>query len=333
MTESQKNTLSGKVEISAEIAKKQALIKQLELTDLKAVHRKIGDYVLHNEIGRESLAEHFSAIESLDTEAKDRTNAEALLLRRNRLITDLGQTLCKYEVEDATIINLQEEAQNIQANIEKLEAEVSEIEQNVSGIDRMPFPAGAIAVIKEIRMEWYYASEAGEQIGPITEDQIKELTGSGEVTGSTPVWNESMDDWQELRTTAFATLIKKKPPSISPNPIAVPPPLATKNKPENDFEASFSRDPNKIYASNPPKSPHMCWLNLLWPGIAQIVFGQTTKGIVIAVAAIFLLVTIVGIFIWFPLTIVDAFMVGKVLKSGRSINCWQFFPTSSNTQT
>jgi len=168
-----KKSFMGSVKVSAEIAKKQALIKKREMAELKAVHAKLGDYAFQNQIGRDQLEEQFTAIETLDAEvqekrthepvsetatvtdkakhaasgAKDRAVIEGLLLRRKGLVAELGRALCGYEVEDETITGLQQEAQAIQVEIDKLKADVSELEGSVSGIAKKPFLAGSIAVV------------------------------------------------------------------------------------------------------------------------------------------------------------------------------------------
>jgi hypothetical protein len=43
---------------------------------------------------------------------------------------------------------------------------------------------------------WYYY-ESGNQKGPISEAQLQMLLQSGRLNFETPVWNESMQDWQE----------------------------------------------------------------------------------------------------------------------------------------
>jgi hypothetical protein len=86
------------------------------------------------------------------------------------------------------------------------------------------------------------------------------------------------------------------------------------------------RDPNLVYPSTPPKSPHFCWLNIIAGGIAQIIFGQVAKGVTLFVATILLLF----VEMWWVvniISIIDAYMVGKVLQSGRPVGQWKFFPT------
>jgi hypothetical protein len=85
------------------------------------------------------------------------------------------------------------------------------------------------------------------------------------------------------------------------------------------------RDPNLVYPSIPPKSPHFCWLNILIGGIAQIIFGQVSKGIAIFAAALIFWFIELG-WVINIISIIDAYMVGKVLQSGRPVGQWQFFP-------
>lgn len=84
-----------------------------------------------------------------------------------------------------------------------------------------------------------------------------------------------------------------------------------------------------VYPRNPPLSPYFCWLNLLLGGLAQIIYGQAAKGLVLAVATIIagVVIPILGNLTVCAISIVDAYMVGKALKSGKSIGKWQFFPS------
>ena len=47
-------------------------------------------------------------------------------------------------------------------------------------------------------MQWYYA-EDGEQKGPFSDSDFVRLVDDGTVKPSTPVWNETMTDWQPCR--------------------------------------------------------------------------------------------------------------------------------------
>jgi len=172
MTASKKSFL-GTLKVSATIAQKQAAIKKLEMSDLRAIHAKLGEYAYTNEIGTDQLASEFTAIGTLDAEvqtkrthaplpdtatiadkakhmailAKDRATVEALLLRRKGIVADLGRAICGYEVDDQTISSLRQEARKLEEQIAAIKAEVSSLEQQVSGIAKRPFIAGSIAVV------------------------------------------------------------------------------------------------------------------------------------------------------------------------------------------
>lgn len=47
-------------------------------------------------------------------------------------------------------------------------------------------------------MIWYYV-DAGQQAGPVSEEQLEALRASGKVTDDTLVWREGLAEWQPLR--------------------------------------------------------------------------------------------------------------------------------------
>lgn len=54
-------------------------------------------------------------------------------------------------------------------------------------------------------MNWYYA-KGKERLGPFDETQFQDLVRSGEVSGTTLVWNETLDGWKrfgEVRDAAY----------------------------------------------------------------------------------------------------------------------------------
>jgi hypothetical protein len=88
--------------------------------------------------------------------------------------------------------------------------------------------------------EWYYADDDGEQSGPVSIQMLNGLFKAGGVNPETLVWNETMDDWKELKAipNIFAP-IDNKPPPPAPRPkptSAAPPP------------------PESAYTSSAPKS-------------------------------------------------------------------------------
>ncbi len=103
--------------------------------------------------------------------------------------------------------------------------------------------------------------------------------------------------------------------------------------------SSFNRDSGKVYPSNPPRSPHLAWLNLLTPGLAQIVFGKTGLGIVgvlvtqvlSAVSRVpnttLIFICVVGYFSLLIGSIVDAYKTGLTLRRGKPVSKWGLFPS------
>ncbi len=110
-----------------------------------------------------------------------------------------------------------------------------------------------------------------------------------------------------------------------------PTPQVAPQQPATQFDAGVSRgNSDLVYPKNPPLSPHMCWLNLVWWGPAQIAFGQTAKGVLLIFVCMFLLCTGVGAIIMllgFPFIIFDSYKVGKTLASGKPVGKWSFFPS------
>jgi TM2 domain-containing membrane protein YozV len=84
-----------------------------------------------------------------------------------------------------------------------------------------------------------------------------------------------------------------------------------------------------VYPSTPVKSPHLCWLNLLLAGLAQIIFGQTAKGLTIFGVTLASNLLFLGLGIVFNIAaIIDAYLVGKKLAAGKPVGKWEFFPST-----
>jgi len=64
-------------------------------------------------------------------------------------------------------------------------------------------------------MEWYYMDD-GTQVGPVNDDAIKSLIGSGVIDASTPVWRDGMQDWMEAGRTEL--VLKHPHASRTPPP-------------------------------------------------------------------------------------------------------------------
>lgn len=71
-------------------------------------------------------------------------------------------------------------------------------------------------------MNWYYA-KGKERLGPFDETQFQELVRSGEISGSTLVWNETLSGWKrfgEVRDAAYGGMSDPVPglPAEEPAP-------------------------------------------------------------------------------------------------------------------
>ena len=170
-------------------------------------------------------------------------------------------------------------------------------------------------------MEWYYADANENQLGPISEAQVTALVSGGTITGKTMVWQEGMAEWLPAEATTLNSMLPRTaPPSPGQAPRNVPPKLGT--------SGSFDRDDSKVYPQNPPRSAHLNWLNLLGPGLAQIVYGKLGMGICGVALTTILFVTpfnVLNIAILI-VSVVDGIMTARVLQQGRPVGKWQFFP-------
>jgi TM2 domain-containing membrane protein YozV len=83
---------------------------------------------------------------------------------------------------------------------------------------------------------------------------------------------------------------------------------------------------NMVYPKNPPLSPWLSLINLFIPGLAQMIYGQVAKGVIILGVSYFLSIAGIGLLVWLA-SIPDAYMVGNTLQNGRPVGQWQFFPS------
>jgi TM2 domain-containing membrane protein YozV len=92
------------------------------------------------------------------------------------------------------------------------------------------------------------------------------------------------------------------------------------------------KDERLIYSAIPPLSPHHALFNALIPGVAQLIFGQTGKGIALLAAS----VICYSVELPFVSTLlflgglIDAYMVGSALKSTGAVGKWAFFPKTNS---
>ena len=59
-------------------------------------------------------------------------------------------------------------------------------------------------------MEWHYTLN-GEAVGPVSEDEIKDLVAQGTINPESMVWNETFEDWKPLSETELASSTASAP--------------------------------------------------------------------------------------------------------------------------
>ncbi len=59
-------------------------------------------------------------------------------------------------------------------------------------------------------MEWHYTLN-DEAVGPVPEDEIKDLLAQGTINSESMVWNETFEDWKPLSDTNLAALVSTIP--------------------------------------------------------------------------------------------------------------------------
>jgi len=180
-------------------------------------------------------------------------------------------------------------------------------------------------------MEWYYLDNQKQQVGPIEEADIKSLVVNGTMKKTTLVWNESLENWLPACDSSLGALFAAP---MTPPPAPTPAPAKAPLSHLPDPTVAFGRDDTLVYPTNPPRSQHMAWLNLMGPGLAQIVFGKTWLGIA-SIIAVNITLIVTGFFDLFAVvylalmiaSIVDAYMTGNRLREGQPVGKWQVFPT------
>ena len=77
--------------------------------------------------------------------------------------------------------------------------------------------------------QWFF-SNAGQQRGPVSAEQLKQLAGEGRLLPSDLVWKDGMGQWAEAKNIEWLfpspTRITQLPPLLPPDAIAGPPPMS-----------------------------------------------------------------------------------------------------------
>jgi len=70
-------------------------------------------------------------------------------------------------------------------------------------------------------MNWYYALN-GQQLGPVSEQEILQLASQGTLSAGSLIWRDGMGDWQPLSTALPAALATASPAAPQIGGFAVP---------------------------------------------------------------------------------------------------------------
>ncbi|MAB74995.1 MAG: hypothetical protein CMO47_00855 [Verrucomicrobiales bacterium] len=134
-------------------------------------------------------------------------------------------------------------------------------------------------------MDWYYAS-AGQQEGPVSEEDLIELFRSGQVKGSDLVWNKTMTDWVALKSIPELANAGKNDESAELEVEAVTPPAIPSSAaattaaaasspamtPAPDSQARMEKVPTYLWQSI------LCFLLFFWPfAIPAIVYATRVQ--------------------------------------------------------
>lgn len=87
--------------------------------------------------------------------------------------------------------------------------------------------------------EWWFES-GGARVGPVSQGEIEDQIGSGNIGAETLVWTEGQGTWQPLTETELSSALKlppELPPALPPKsavptpPASAPPPSPAKDDP------------------------------------------------------------------------------------------------------
>ena len=95
----------------------------------------------------------------------------------------------------------------------------------------------------------------------------------------------------------------------------------------SNCRASFSNTAPPIEPRSFPCRRIYILANIVFPGFAQILFGQPLKGIFMIILHLILgFLYPLGAFVWIGVSIVDSFMVASAVNNGNALGTWRFFP-------
>lgn len=162
---SEKVSIWDKVKVSAQLAQKQAALKNLEISGFNEIFDSLGQYAFENGLGKAPCEKQYAAIGTLDVQiaekrkprnlndtatladkakhaaavAKDKVVLESLLMKRKTAIRELGRAISAVDLEDPEIQKFKGRLKEVERQKEDLAKQVSALESKATGIGKRPF--------------------------------------------------------------------------------------------------------------------------------------------------------------------------------------------------
>jgi len=150
---------------------------------------------------------------------------------------------------------------------------------------------------------------------------------SGQMQRTDVVWCQGMATWTPANQVQG--LLPPADPRFPPPPPQSSPPTWDEWAKQRPGNSSYGNQGDLVHPSNPPKDPLLMGIlsGCCIAGLGQMFLGQVIKGVVILIGSMIAAVLTAGvsILVTWPLGGIDAYLVAKKLKAGRSVGQWEFF--------
>lgn len=180
-----------------------------------------------------------------------------------------------------------------------------------------------------------------QQTGPFSEEQIRGMLAAGMVSPTDLAWHDQLDDWIPLDQVLGAENPNPPPntasiPSVEPE-VTQAAFTASEAPPRPQGNAPGYPQPAASDLIYPPAKPRsvgwMTFWGFIWPGLGQLLCGQTAKGIVLMILSFIanIVLSILAAPVLPGLTMcivgaIDANWVAGALARGKPVRRWAFFP-------
>jgi hypothetical protein len=176
----------------------------------------------------------------------------------------------------------------------------------------------------------YFVLINGQEEGPFTTGQIRDLWTEMKVAGDTLFARPGMAEWKPLITIQKEIFGNEPPKPANKKCTFCAEEISLEALKCKHCGASLST--RVLQSTAQPKDPLLMAIasGCCLAGLGQILLGQVTKGIVFLILCLVIgSITggIAALVLW-PVMGIDAYMVAKKLKNGQPVSEWEFFPQS-----